>query len=178
MGPWECLAQAQAQLYSSSKGGRGWLIIFRAVLITVWSTLLSVTVQLAYHTYAVLQCTLLVAVVKGHKQFLVELVLPEKFQEVESLLCLLNWRCGVCTSGQVLLYRQKTLWWFRWIGWGCRGCRVGSTTHSPMGSQCWSLELWRYGRAYSHTNLFGDDRGVEYWAKMCKVQPCIAAFLL
>ncbi|KAF7646080.1 hypothetical protein LDENG_00193920, partial [Lucifuga dentata] len=39
-----------------------------------------------------------------HQEFLLEVVIPEHSQEIQSLLCLPNSCCGVNAPGQVILY--------------------------------------------------------------------------
>lgn len=89
----------QQELYMSSREGRGQPLIFSAVLRTLWSAFFSPEEPL---THAVCRDALYLAQVIRHWQFLVEVVVPQRSEEMQSLLCLHDYCCGVNTRSVVL----------------------------------------------------------------------------
>lgn len=74
-----------------------------AVPMTLCSTILFSAAPCAPRCNTVLQYTLYGGSVEGNQQLLLQIVLPEHSQEVESLLSPLHHHCGVGSPGQFII---------------------------------------------------------------------------
>ncbi|MED6273202.1 hypothetical protein CHARACLAT_004220 [Characodon lateralis] len=90
----------QQDMAMFSRLGRGQLMIFWAVFMTLCITFLSSADKPVYHT-PVCQYTLHRGVIEGQQQLCVQIVLPEDTQEVEPLLGLLYQGSDIVDPGLV-----------------------------------------------------------------------------